>query len=70
MCEIRPIETLPAMAARTTVDPFSRILEGQARRPFRTPAGSAAASCWAAQVGEDARKRSAEKRRSRAPGVS
>jgi hypothetical protein len=48
MCENRPIETLPAMAAQAPTDPFSPILAGKARRPLRTPAGSAAARCWAA----------------------
>lgn len=33
-------------AARESVDPFSRILAGNGSPTFRTPAGSAAASCW------------------------
>jgi len=38
---------LSCSAARATVHPFSRILAGKVSPTFRTPAGSAAASCWA-----------------------
>ena len=41
---------LSCLAARATPHPFSRILAGKAPHPFRTPAGSAAASCSAAHV--------------------
>ena len=39
---------LSCPAAQATVQPFSHILTGKAPSAFRTPAGSAAASCWAA----------------------
>src|SRR3990172_1742371 len=38
---------LSCPAAWARPDPLSRILTGKAPRPFRTPAGSAAASCYA-----------------------
>jgi len=39
---------LSCPAARATAHSFSRILAGKASQTFRTPAGSAAASCSAA----------------------
>jgi hypothetical protein len=41
---------LSCPAARASPTPFSRTLAGKPSGPYRQPAGSASASCWAAHT--------------------